>query len=269
MLFREDFHDATLVRRVQARDLFALDVLIQRYQRVLYSVALGMLGDPVRTRDATRSALLRTYRRVAILDSTDGFLSTSHWLLIDECLAIARRGPGTPDRRPLDDASVVSQDPDGVLGDAVAFHTLPLDERCDCARAAILRLLPEPRAIVVLRHVAGLSYEETAITLDLPTERVRARLHAGRQQLGEWLLGWPRQSRLSAGQEDLLQGHLDGALDGRLHDARESLLASRTDALARAASLRELGHLLNMLLVEPPLDLASHVLTLIAMLAER
>jgi DNA-directed RNA polymerase specialized sigma24 family protein len=216
-----------------------------------------MLGDAAEAREVTRWALLGTCVRISQLDEASGFMRSAYRLLTDECLHVLRVGPVR-----LPGAPIAGGDPGGSLEDAAAFRALTFDDRCARGRAAILQLLPESRAIVVLRHLAGLSYEEIAMTLDLPGERVRLRLHAVRQQLGERLLGWPRHSTLSASQDDLLQRHLDGALDADEREARERLLAVHADAPVRAAALRELGHLLNMLAPEePPIGLTTQVLS--------
>ncbi len=112
-----------------------------------------------------------------------------------------------------------------------------------------------------MRHIAGLSYDETAITLDLSRETVRARLHMARQQLGMRLMAWPQHGALDPEDDQLLQDAIDAELDYRAREARDRLLAEQPDAHARASELRDLGHLLNSLgPEEPPADLTAQVL---------
>jgi DNA-directed RNA polymerase specialized sigma24 family protein len=98
MQFFEDLHDVTLVTRARIGDLAALEVLVQRYRRVLYTVALGILGDPIDAREVTRTALLRAYAYLSMDDPDSGFFSLTHRLLVQECLdrikqpAAAERG---------------------------------------------------------------------------------------------------------------------------------------------------------------------------------
>jgi RNA polymerase sigma-70 factor (ECF subfamily) len=49
--------------------------------------------------------------------------------------------------------------------------------------AALARLSPEHRVILVLRELDGLDYKEIADVLDIPLGTVRSRLHAARLQL--------------------------------------------------------------------------------------
>jgi RNA polymerase sigma-70 factor (ECF subfamily) len=252
MHFFEDFHDMALVSRARAGDVAALALLIQLYQRVLYTVALGMLGDADEAREATRTAFVRTCDRLALPNPDYGFFSSTHRLLACECLEVLRR-------RPLRPAQSV---PGGATGERPPSRGLTITERRRQIHAAMLQLTPESRAVVILRHLAGLSYDETALTLGLPTAAVRARLHAARQQLGEWLLAWPARTGLGPEEEALLQGSMDGALDYHECAARDRLLAERVEVALRAVALNQLGYLLNSLgPADPPPDLALEVLS--------
>jgi RNA polymerase sigma-70 factor (ECF subfamily) len=55
---------------------------------------------------------------------------------------------------------------------------------------ALQQLSAEYRAVIVLRHFVGQSYDEIATTLEIPVKTVKSRLYAARQRLGEQLLGW-------------------------------------------------------------------------------
>jgi len=53
---------------------------------------------------------------------------------------------------------------------------------------ALMRIKPELRAVIVLRHVLNLSYEDMGIVLELPEKTVKSRLYSARQLLRERLL---------------------------------------------------------------------------------
>ena len=57
-------------------------------------------------------------------------------------------------------------------------------------RVLIQTLNPDHRAVIVLRHFVGLSYDEMGDALGVPSKTVKSRLHSARQRLGELLLGW-------------------------------------------------------------------------------
>ncbi len=155
MQFFEDLHDVTLVTRARIGDLATLEVLVQRYRRVLYTVALGILGDPADAREVTRTALLRAYAYLSMDDPDSGFFSLTHRLLAEECLNRIKE-PACAERENI----------------ATAGSQTHNDRRRRVQRA-LLRLAPRVRAIVALRHLAGLSYETTRSTTG-SAKRVRA-----------------------------------------------------------------------------------------------
>lgn len=258
----DDNHDESLVARSQAGDRAALEMLTRRYLRALYTVAVRMLGDPRAAREATQTALVHTHRLLLERHRDNGFFHMAHRLLVEGCLELLASQPDGS-RAAVD--QTLEEAVQEAVREATHFRELTFDERRQRLQEAILQLPPDMRAVVAMRHVAGLSYNETAITLNLSRQRVRARLHTARQLLGERLMAWSSRAGLSADEEALLQDAIDGELDFDDREARERLLGEHPDAHARASALRDLGHLLNSLgPSEPPATLAPAVLRQIA-----
>jgi RNA polymerase sigma-70 factor, ECF subfamily len=65
--------------------------------------------------------------------------------------------------------------------------TLTQQERAEIVRTAIEGLAAEPRSVLLLREIEGLSYEEIASVLAIPLGTVRSRLHNARVALAERL----------------------------------------------------------------------------------
>ena len=150
-------------------------VLVERYQRVLYNLALRMLGDPEDARDATQTAFLRVWESLARFDPRHRFFSWIYRITTNECLnQIQRR------RRlePLHPGLASADDPTAGLRTR---------ETSDRVQQALLRLTPEHREVVILRHFMELSYGEIAETLALPEKTVKSRLYEARQRLCEIL----------------------------------------------------------------------------------
>jgi len=176
--FPSEQDDAILVRRSLAGDQTAFEALVGRYQKVLYTVALRMLGNRDDAKDATQTAFVRAYERLGSFDEQYRFFSWIYRILLNECLNVLRG------RRPESALSPVLATTSGPFEAAVS------GERREQIQAALLQLNPDYRAAIVLRHFAGLSYEEMADALGVPAKTVKSRLHTARQRLGELLLGW-------------------------------------------------------------------------------
>ena len=185
--------DVELVRRCRAGDLGAFGELVSRHQDVAVRVAARIAG-PDESEDVAQDAFLRAFHR---LDRFRGDGSFRAWLLqivrnsALDALAARKRRP-EPAGEP---------EPDGARGGGPPMPVDELDvrERRERLRAK-LRLLPEPhRAVLVLRDLEGLSYDEIAVTTDTPLGSVKGRLHRARTELADLLRSNTYDWRLPGG----------------------------------------------------------------------
>jgi len=72
---QQDASDRTLAARALAGDTAAFGRLVERYPRVLFTVALRMLGDYDAARDAARTAFVKAYQKLNTFDPTRRFFS--------------------------------------------------------------------------------------------------------------------------------------------------------------------------------------------------
>jgi RNA polymerase sigma-70 factor (ECF subfamily) len=175
----QDADDLALVARCRAGDTRAFEPIVERYQRVLYTVALRMLGNAEEANDVAQNAFVKAFQKLDSFDPNRRFFSWIYRILVNECLNVRR------DQRPLEPIS-----PD--LAEASGRSPADLFERAERRRrvqTAILELPHEYREVVVLRHFADLSYEQIGETLDLPAKTVKSRLHTARVRLADMLRG--------------------------------------------------------------------------------
>ena len=181
--FSSDTDDLALVGQTLAGQHEAFGVLVTRYQKVMYTVALRMLGNPEDARDATQDAFVKAFERLATFDGKHRFFSWLYRILVNECLNVRR------DRRP---EGPLDADTEGA---GTPFDATLESERREQIQLALLKLSPEYRTVVVLRHFAGQSYGEIAEALAIPEKTVKSRLYSARQRLGELLLGWKQAAQ--------------------------------------------------------------------------
>jgi RNA polymerase sigma-70 factor (ECF subfamily) len=158
-----DREDAAIVADCLGGSPQSFVVLVERYQRVLYNLALRMLGDPEDARDATQTAFLRVWESLGRFDPRHRFFSWIYRITTNECLnQIQRR------RRlePLHPGLPSGDDP------TAGVRTRETSDRVQQA---------------LLRHFMELSYGEIAETLALPEKTVKSRLYEARQRLCEIL----------------------------------------------------------------------------------
>jgi len=163
--------DAAIVTSCLSGDVDAFGVLVERYQRVVYNLALRMLGNPEDAHDAAQTAFLRAWQSLARFDPQRRFFSWIYRITMNECLnQIARRRHDEP----------VEGDVPGADDPADRVEARETSEQIDRALRA---LTLEHREVVVLRHFVDMSYDEIAEALLIPEKTVKSRLYEARQRL--------------------------------------------------------------------------------------
>jgi RNA polymerase sigma-70 factor, ECF subfamily len=169
--------DRRLVDRSLAGDLRAFDALVRRHERVAYRVAARIAG-PDEADDVTQDAFVRAFHRLPRFRAEGHFRA---WLLqIVHNTALNARARRPPEPVETVAAVVESQSPQGSRTPA---ERLEGRERRDRLEAKLRLLAPAHRAVLVLRDVEGLSYDEIAEATETPLGSVKGRLHRARREL--------------------------------------------------------------------------------------
>jgi len=176
VLVREE-DDPTLVERCRAGERNAFEQLVVRYQKPVFNVALRMLRNRQDAMDVAQTTFLKAFEHLGNYDPAFRFYSWLYRIAINESLnALAQR-------KPRDDLDANAAD-EGPGPDRAAEG----DQTLLAIEDALMQISPEVRTVIVLRHIAQLSYEDIAQALDLPEKTVKSRLHSARERLRESLL---------------------------------------------------------------------------------
>ena len=175
---RDHSEDARWVAQCLQGDLTAFEPLVRKYERVLFTVALRMVGDYEDARDATQVTFLRAYEGLDRYDPNRKFFSWIYRIAVNECLNVKR---GQRPQEALVDQADTREGP---------FDALDRAETRIRVEAALQALTFEYREVIVLRHFADLSYEEIAEAVSAEPKTVKSRLFSARQKLAA-LLGMP------------------------------------------------------------------------------
>ena len=158
--------DRDLVELARRGDREAYADLIRVRGDWLIAIAQRILRDVDRTEDAVQDALVIAWRDLPGLRDPDRFDAWLRRLLVRSCISEARR-----ERRLGATVRVLPMDLPASSDDYVSVA-----DRDELDRG-FRRLPPEQRAILVLRHFAGLETAEIADALAIPPGTVRSRLH--------------------------------------------------------------------------------------------
>ena len=180
--------DLTLVKRTRSGDQRAFRLLVERYQRKLYAVALGMLKDRDEAMDVVQEALVKVYKYLDHFKGDSSFYTWLYRITANLCIdALRRRGPGR-EHVELDEsiAHEVTEANAGALGSRLGTNPQKSVLRKELAakiQEALEQLPEKHRAILLLREIEGMSYEDLATTLDIPKGTVMSRLFHARAKV--------------------------------------------------------------------------------------
>ena len=168
--------DNTLVQGCLGGDEHAFEILVVRYQGPIYNAVYRMVHDRDDASDLTQSAFLKAFQQLARFDPQYKFFSWLYRIAINETLNHVKRRTR---QEPLDgETASPAPDPESaVVGSDVGRHV----------HEALMKLTPEYRAVLVLRHFHDCSYEDMALILQIPEKTVKSWLFSARRQLRELL----------------------------------------------------------------------------------
>lgn len=184
--------DSALIGRIRRGDHEAFQHIVQRFGRLLFWIARGVVDDDTEAEDLVQETFMRAYRK---FDTFRGDAPLRTWLisiLLNEARSRLRKRHLMVELEEIDPAAVdpywASQSRSGAgVGDPASL----------AARTEIRRLLmgaiddlPDPyRKVYRLREIEECSVEETAIRLAIKPQTVKTRLHRARRLLRKSLYG--------------------------------------------------------------------------------
>jgi RNA polymerase sigma-70 factor (ECF subfamily) len=167
--------DQALARRLEQREMGALKEAYELHGERVQRLCLRLLGRRADAEDATQEVFLKLFERARTFDGRARFSTWLHRLTVNLCLSRMER-ERLRSALPADEEALV--DPADSPAEA-----LSRTEAREGLQRLLTRLSPEHRAVLVLRELEQLSYQEIATTLDLPEGTVMSRLSRAREQL--------------------------------------------------------------------------------------
>ncbi len=184
----QDDNDQELVRRVQAGDQSAFNLLVLKYQHRVLKLVGRFVNDAAEAEDVAQEAFLKAYRALPSFRGDSAFYTWLYRIAINTAknALVAHR------RRPVD-FDLDLQDPEQFERQArlkeadTPEGVLLTDEIREVVEKAMEQLPEDLRTAIVLRELEGLSYEEIAEAMDCPVGTVRSRIFRAREAIDKKL----------------------------------------------------------------------------------
>jgi len=172
-----------LIRRSQAGDLQAFEILVREKRNQVFRIARQILGDEEEAKDIAQLVFIRLWQTLGRFSEGGSFNAWLHRITVNLSIDCARRRRGR--------AQVEAREPTILDGARAEGGT----SRSEMAKGEVqrvfqelaARLSPRQRAAFVLREIEGFSTEEVSEMLGMRMSTVRNHVHAARQTLQEGL----------------------------------------------------------------------------------
>jgi RNA polymerase sigma-70 factor, ECF subfamily len=183
--------DLLLVRRAQAGEMRAFELLVLKYQRRVERLVARMLRDPGLVEDVAQETFIRAYKALGQFRGESAFYTWLYRIALNTArkqIADLRRDPvqsmssletGDGDETSGNERGLTLQITDAETPEAL----LASKEIAQAVNEAMDALPVELRQAITLREIEGLSYDEIANVLDCPVGTVRSRIFRAREAI--------------------------------------------------------------------------------------
>ena len=176
--------DKELVRRVQAGDRSAFDLLFLRYQHKIHGLVGRYLRRPEEVEDVVQEAFIKAYRALPRFRGQSAFYTWLYRIAVNAAknhLVSAARKPigveldgDSANQGDVAEALRDEDDPEGALRQA----------ELQAAVVDAIEALPDDlRLALTLREFDGLSYAQIAEIMECPVGTVRSRIFRARESV--------------------------------------------------------------------------------------
>ncbi|WP_157595245.1 RNA polymerase sigma factor [Plesiocystis pacifica] len=188
-----DAEDLVLVTAVQGGDRRAFKILMQRYQRKVYAVAFGFLRNQEDALDVVQESFIKVHRYIGKFEGNSSFYTWLYRIVANLCIDHLRKAKRHRDVEFDDGLRHDGKDepPSDLLPHLAQFgdpsDMLRRKEILQAVEASLDHLSDKHRAVIVMRELQGMSYEEMAQAMKCSKGTIMSRLFHARRNMQKLL----------------------------------------------------------------------------------
>ena len=177
-----------LVEKAQAGDRVAYGELVDRFQPVVYAVALSRLRNPTEAQELTQEVFIHGMRKLDQLRDPHCFAGWLRQITVRMAInRLTRRGPvSSTDQEILQNTAAETQSP---------LDNLVRSERQDELYRGLDRLKDLDRETLMAFYIRGRSLKQMSREFETPVGTIKRRLHVARNRLRQQLEREPARMR--------------------------------------------------------------------------
>ncbi|MES1189292.1 MAG: sigma-70 family RNA polymerase sigma factor [Myxococcales bacterium] len=179
----ESEQDRRLILRAQAGESGAFRLLVERHQRRVFAIALGLVRDEQDAREIAQEAFLRVHKGLAQFHGGSSFFTWLYRIVTNLSIDLMRK----PSRREAElHFALEGDEGDSPLlpaSDADPYDVVRRGQLSLRIQDALEQLPPYHRGVILMREVEGMSYEEMAEAMHVSKGTIMSRLFHARKKL--------------------------------------------------------------------------------------
>nr|WP_255216665.1 sigma-70 family RNA polymerase sigma factor [Pseudenhygromyxa sp. WMMC2535] len=182
-----------MVTAVKGGDARAFKVLMQRYQRKVYAIAYGYLRNQEDALDVVQESFIKVHRYIAKFEGNSSFYTWLYRIVANLCIDHLRKAKRHRDVEFDDGLRHDGKDePPSDLVPHLARFGDPSDmlrrkEILAAVESSLDHLSDKHRAVIVMRELQGMSYEEMAQAMKCSKGTIMSRLFHARRNMQKLL----------------------------------------------------------------------------------
>ncbi|MDO4815511.1 MAG: sigma-70 family RNA polymerase sigma factor [Bacillota bacterium] len=181
--------DEKIIQTVLEGDVNAFEVLVTKYEKTVYNLALRMTGNAEDAADMTQETFFKAFRSLKSYRGESRFSVWLYRICSNVCLDLLRsksRKPHSSLTAENDEGEEAELEiPDGAQGPE---EQLLSSLTRDAIQRGLDSLPAEQKEILLLREISGLSYEEISLATGLELGTVKTRIFRARKRLCAFLI---------------------------------------------------------------------------------
>lgn len=181
--------DAALVKRAQAGEKRAFELLVNKYQRRILRLLGRILHNQSDVEDIAQETFLKAYRALPKFRNESAFYTWLYRIAVNTArnhISSKHNQVFVSDQMESQDGETFSLLDNLTDGETPETH-LHNREIIEALQIALDELPEQLRQAIVLRELESLSYEEISTAMDCPVGTVRSRIFRAREAISERL----------------------------------------------------------------------------------
>jgi len=182
--------DEIIFKKAQKGDMEAFEALIKAYEKLIYNASYSMLANPQDAEDISQEVIIKVYNNLHGCKSPAAFKSWLFRIVNNTCIDEIRKRKGKTtlslDYEP-EDSNGRMENP-ALMDETTPESEFLRKDMNEKIQLAISQIPPDYRAVIVMRDINGMSYDEIMNTLVISMGTVKSRIARARKHLRDKLV---------------------------------------------------------------------------------